>query len=320
MAMALLTSTIGSFPEPQALHEARRRFSEGEIDSTALRRFEDEAMRQVVALQDTLGIHLVVDGEMDRADPIATFAERLSGVETNGWVRIYGDQYARRPKITGPLARTSSLTAERWRLARDAARGAVKAVLPGPYSLMDGSFDEHYGSRRDVCLAFAEIVRDEAAELAAAGAAEIQLDEPAAGARPAEIPLLREALSRVMEPLRGRSRLWVYLGYADLEAQGAELAAIPANGLLVAGAHCGYEGLARFARALPDDAVVGVGVIDVLDPRPEGEAEVRERIAHVRRIVQGDRLWAVPDGGFRALSQESAQAKLAALAAASDRP
>src|SRR5262245_8766409 len=138
--MALLTSSIGSFPEPAALHEARRRFSDGEIDATELRRAEDEATRQVVELQDALGIHLLVDGEMDLADPSATFAERLAGVETNGWVRIYGDQYARRPKITGPLARTSSLTAERWRFARDAARGAVKAVLPGPYSLMDGAF------------------------------------------------------------------------------------------------------------------------------------------------------------------------------------
>jgi methionine synthase II (cobalamin-independent) len=128
------------------------------------------------------------------------------------------------------------------------ATGAVKAVLPGPYSLMDGSFDEHYGSRREVCLAFAEIVRDEAAELAAAGAAEIQLDEPSAGARPAELALMHEALERVMAPLRGRSRVWLYLGYADFEAVGAQLAALPGNGLLVAGAHCGYDGLSRFAR------------------------------------------------------------------------
>jgi 5-methyltetrahydropteroyltriglutamate--homocysteine methyltransferase len=316
MAMALLTSSIGSFPKPYALHEARRRFSEGELDAAALRQVEDEATRHAVALQDELGIHLLVDGEMDRGDPITTFAERLAGVEMNGWVRVYGDRYVRRPKITGPLARTTSTTVDRWRFARDAARGAVKAVLPGPYSLMDGSFDEHYGSRREVCLAFADIVRDEAAELAAAGAAEIQFDEPSAGARPAEIALMHEALERVTAPLRGRSRVWLYLGYADLEAVGASLAALPANGLLVAGAHCGYFGLSRFAQALPVDRVVGIGVIDVLDARIETEAEVRERLAIVRRIIPRDQLWAVPDGGFRVMRPEIATAKLAAMVAA----
>jgi len=314
--MALLTSSIGSFPKPQALHEARRRFSDGEIDAAALRRVEEEAARGVLKVQDELGISLLVDGEMDRADPITTFAERLSGVEIDGWVRVYGDRYVRRPKITGALVRTTSTTSDRWRFARDAAQGAVKAVLAGPYSLMDGSFDEHYGSRREVCLAFATIVRDEAVELAAAGATEIQLDESAAGARPEELPLMREVLERVMAPLRGRSRVWLYLGYADLEAVGAQLAALPANGLLVAGAHCGYEGFQAFARALPEDRFVGIGVIDVLDPRVETEDEIRARLAIVTKLVPRDRLWAVPDGGLRALRPETARAKLAAMAAA----
>src|SRR5262245_18388436 len=188
--MALLTSSIGSFPKPAAVHDARRRFSEGEIDAAALRRVEDEATRGVLDFQDELGVSLLADGEMDRADPITTFAEYLAGGETNGWVRAYGDSYVRRPRITGDLARTTSTSADRWRFARDAAQGVVKAVIPGPYSLMYGSFDEDHGSRRELCLAFAEIVRDDAAELAAAGAIEIQIYEPSAGAHVPELPLM----------------------------------------------------------------------------------------------------------------------------------
>ena len=315
--MALLTTSIGSFPKPPALHEARRRFSEGEIDAATLRGIEDESTRHALRVQEELGIDLLVDGEMDRSDPITTFAERLSGVEIEGWVRVVGDRYVRRSKITGALGRTASMSTDRWRFAHDATRGAVKAVLPGPYSLMDGSFDEHYGGRRDVCMAFADIVRDEAAELAAAGATEIQLDETAAGARPEELPLLREALLRVMEPRRGRARKWLYHGYADLEAVGAELAALPANGLLVAGAHCGYEGFQEFARSLPEDRFVGIGVIDAMDARVETEDEVRDRLAIVMKLVPRDRLWVVPDGGLRALRPEAAHAKLAAMVAAS---
>lgn len=314
--MALLTTTVGSFPKPPALHEARRRFSEGELDAAGLREVEEEAARRALGFQEDLGIDLLVDGEMDRADPVTSFAERLSGVEIGGWVRVYGDRFMRRPRITGALARTTSSTADRWRFARDATKGLVKAILPGPYSLMDSSFDEHYGSRRDLCLAFAGIVRDEASELAAAGAIEIQLDEPCAGTRPDELPLVREALECVSAPLRGRSRLWLYLGYPDLSALGAELAALPANGLLVAGAHCDYEGLARFASALPDDRFAGIGVVDVIDARVESEEEIRDRLTTVLRLVPRDRLWVVPDGGLRPLRPETARAKLAVMAAA----
>lgn len=314
--MALLISSIGSFPKPPALQEARRRFSEGEIDAAALREVEDEATRRVLGFQDELAVDLLVDGEMDRADPITTFAERLAGVEIDGWVRVYGDRYMRRPKITGPLARTATTVCERWRFARDVARGAVKAVVPGPYSLMDGSFDHHYGSRREVCLAFADIVREEAAELAAAGATEIQIDEPSAGARPEEIPMMGEALRRVAEPLRGRARVWVYLGYPDLAATGAQLAKLPVHGLLVAGAHCDYEGLTALTNALPDDRFAGIGVIDVVDSRVETEPEVRRRLDMLATLIPPDRLWAVPDGGFRALQSDVVRQKLAVLVAA----
>jgi 5-methyltetrahydropteroyltriglutamate--homocysteine methyltransferase len=314
--MAFLTTTIGSFPKPPALHEARRRFADGEIDAAALREVEHEAVRRTVAFQDELGVSLLVDGEMDRADPITTFAERLSGIEIDGWVRVYGDRYVRKAKIVGPLGRGVSTTADRWRYARNLTTGAVKAIIPGPYSLMDGSFDEHYGSRHDACLAFADIVRDDALELLAAGARELQIDEPSAGAREAELPLLRESLERVVAPLRGRARVWLYLGYADLANQGGELATLPANGLLIAGAHCDYEGVEEFARALPGDRVAGIGVVDVADPRVETEDEIRDRLTRLAALIPRDRLWAVPDGGFRALRVDCARAKLSALVAA----
>ncbi|HEX4823941.1 MAG TPA: hypothetical protein VFV19_06485 [Candidatus Polarisedimenticolaceae bacterium] len=314
--MALLTSTIGSFPKPPALHEARRRFRDGEIDAAALREVEDEAVRRAVDFQEGLCLSLLVDGEMDRADPITTFAEGLSGIEIDGWVRVYGDRYVRRPRIVGPLGRGVAATADRWAFARDLTRGVMKAVIPGPYSLMDAAFDEHYPSRREACLAFAAIVRDEALALVAAGAREIQLDEPSAGARAGEVALLHEALEKVTAPLRGRARVWLYLGYVDFEAVGRDLASLPAQGLLVAGAHCDYEGLEAFTRALPSDRVAGVGIVDVVDSRVETEDEIRGRVARLSELLPPDRLWAVPDGGLRALRVDVARAKLAAMAAA----
>ena len=314
--MALLTTTIGSFPKPPELSEARRRFAAGEIDVATLRLAEDVATRGTIDFQCEAGVDLHVDGEMDRADPIASFAERMASVEIAGWVRVYGDRYVRKPKIVGPVARGAATTVERWRFARDTAPGPVKAVIPGPYTLMDGSFDEHYASRRRACEAFAEVVRAEVIDLAAAGAREIQIDEPSAGARPGEIPLLREAIEHALGPVRGRARTWIWLGYADLGRDGATLAMLPADGILVAGAHGECEGIESFASALPGDRFAGVGVVDVLDARVESPETIAARIRRVASAIPRDRLWVVPDGGFRALTVEAARGKLRAMVAA----
>lgn len=313
--MAFLTTTVGSFPEPRALEEARARFETGEIDASSLRTVEDDAVREAIRAQEARGVSLLVDGEMDRPDPVAGFVERLGGVEIAGVVRVFEDRYARKPKIAGPVTRAGATTVERWRFASALARGPVKAAIPGPYTLMDGSFDEHYGSRRAACKAFAEIVRAEVADLVAAGATEIQIDEPAAGARPGEISLLADSLARAAGPAAGRARLWVYLGYPDLERDGAALAAIPADGLLVAAAHADLAGLGTFAAALPTGRFVGVGVVDTLASEVEPPNVVAGRLARAAASIPADRIWAIPDGGFRGLAPDLALAKLAALVA-----
>ena len=59
--MELKTSTIGSFPKPSPLARARREFTEGDLDEAALRREEETAVRDVLALQESLGIDLLVE-------------------------------------------------------------------------------------------------------------------------------------------------------------------------------------------------------------------------------------------------------------------
>jgi methionine synthase II (cobalamin-independent) len=53
-----------------------------------------------------------------------------------------------------------------------------------------------------------------------------------------------------------------------------------------------------------------------VDPRVESEEEIKDRLKRVADLVPRDRLWAVPDGGFRALRIDCARAKLTALVAA----
>ena len=62
---------------------------------------------------------------------------------------------------------------------RAATPNAIKFTLPGPMTMVDTLYDEHYGSREKLAFAFAEILNQEARELAALGVDVIQFDEPA---------------------------------------------------------------------------------------------------------------------------------------------
>jgi 5-methyltetrahydropteroyltriglutamate--homocysteine methyltransferase len=315
VGVKLKTTTAGWFPWSAELSRTRRDHREGEADDAALCEAEARALEDVLSLQEELGLDLHVDGQLDRSDMIAFFVERLEGGEEGGLVRVFGNRYYRRPVITGALSRPEPVTVDFWSRARDAAKRPVKAVLTGPYSLMHGSADEHYGSRADCCRALAEVVRAEVADLVAAGAEDVQLDEPAFGARPAEVDLAASAIARAFEPATGRARSWVWLGYADLRPVLREAWALPVDGMLLELASSGLDAGLPFDR-FPQDKLLAAGVVDVLDARVEPADVLARRVERLRRLVPDDRLWLAPDAGLRTLTPDAASAKLRALVAA----
>ncbi len=79
---------VGSFLRPQTLLAARDRFAKGQIDRIALRAEEDTAIRDVVRLQEDLGLSGITDGEFRRTYFHIDFLEQLSGVETKGGIAV----------------------------------------------------------------------------------------------------------------------------------------------------------------------------------------------------------------------------------------
>ena len=79
---------VGSFLRPTALHEARGRFKQGEIDQAALRMVEDAAIREVVRLQESVGLQGITDGEFRRTYFHIDFLEQLAGIETKGGISV----------------------------------------------------------------------------------------------------------------------------------------------------------------------------------------------------------------------------------------
>jgi 5-methyltetrahydropteroyltriglutamate--homocysteine methyltransferase len=71
---------VGSFLRPPELLTARQAFAEGQLDTEALREAEDEAIRDVVALQEELGFQAATDGEFRRTSWHMDFIYQLGGI------------------------------------------------------------------------------------------------------------------------------------------------------------------------------------------------------------------------------------------------
>ncbi|WP_303974628.1 5-methyltetrahydropteroyltriglutamate--homocysteine S-methyltransferase [Streptococcus merionis] len=72
---------VGSFLRPQYLIDAREQFARGDIDQDQLTAVEDQAIRELVAKQQELGLDNITDGEFRRAYWHLDFFWGLNGVE-----------------------------------------------------------------------------------------------------------------------------------------------------------------------------------------------------------------------------------------------
>ncbi|MGZ4633112.1 MAG: 5-methyltetrahydropteroyltriglutamate--homocysteine S-methyltransferase [Actinomycetes bacterium] len=72
---------VGSLLRPATLLEARRRHAAGEIDDAALREVEDASIRDVVRMQEEVGLQTATDGEFRRTSWHMDFIYQLGGID-----------------------------------------------------------------------------------------------------------------------------------------------------------------------------------------------------------------------------------------------
>ena len=75
----LPTSTVGSFPKPDYLVEARAKATRNAITRAELDRLERQATEFWIRTQEELDLDVLVDGEQYRGDMVAYFAETMPG-------------------------------------------------------------------------------------------------------------------------------------------------------------------------------------------------------------------------------------------------
>jgi 5-methyltetrahydropteroyltriglutamate--homocysteine methyltransferase len=322
---ALPTTTIGSFPQTAEIRRARRAFGRGEIDTAAYEEFLRDEIRRVIELQEDLGLDVLVHGEPERNDMVQYFAEHLEGfaVTSNGWVQSYGSRCTRPSILWGDVHRPEAITVRWAEFAQSLTDKHVKGMLTGPVTILAWSFvrdDQPLGdTARQVALA----LRDEVADLEAAGIGIIQVDEPALRELlPLERARHEEYLRWSVDAFRAATsvaapatQVHTHLCYSEFGEVIEAIDGLDADVTSIEAARSRMEVVADlqqhgFARG------IGPGVWDIHSPRVPAEAEVAELVRLAVAGIPIQNLWINPDCGLKTRGYEETVASLRNLVAA----
>jgi 5-methyltetrahydropteroyltriglutamate--homocysteine methyltransferase len=326
------TTIAGSLPKPHWLAETQTLWPQWRLGGEELEIAKQDAVRIALFEQERAGIDVVTDGEQFRRHFVHGFLERIEGVDFTKMVRkgIRADRYqADLPTVTGDVHRRGSVHAAEARFARGLTSRKLKVTMPGPMTMVDTLHDAHYGSRKALAMALAGLLREEIADLCAAGVDVVQIDEPAFNVYFDELADWGvEALDAALRDARCTSAVHVCYGYgipANLEwkralgatwDQYAIVLPLLASSLVdqisveLAGSRVPPKVL-----ALAGDKQVAVGVIDVGDERVETPDDVRRTLQTALEYLPAERIAASSNCGMAPMNREVAYAKLHALGA-----
>ncbi|GGL02155.1 5-methyltetrahydropteroyltriglutamate--homocysteine methyltransferase [Sphaerisporangium melleum] len=322
---ALPVTTIGSFPQTGELRAARAAFSAGELGAGEYEERVRGEIRRVVELQERLGLDVLVHGEPERNDMVQYFAEHLEGfaVTRHGWVQSYGSRCVRPPILYGEVRRRGPVTVGWTRYAQSLTDRPVKGMLTGPVTIAAWSFVRDDVPLPRVVGQIAEAVREEVADLEAAGVAIVQVDEPAlrelmplrAAGRAEYLAWAVGAYRRATSGAGERTQIHTHLCYSEASEIVEAIDALDADVTSVESARSqgrlpAEPGVAGFGRGL------GPGVYDIHSPRVPGVAEVAGGIEAVLRVLPVERVWVNPDCGLKTRTYEQVEAALANMVAA----
>ena len=322
---------IGDRPAEQVLRRALHGVDRGELQPSDVAGAEDEMTRMALREQSEAGLDLLSDGQIRWHDPVSHVARGLAGFRIEGLLRYFDtNTYYRQPAAIGPIGRERPFLVDAYRFAAGAAAPRpVKAIVTGPLTLARLSRDPLKRGLRDLTLQIASALNREVLDLEAAGAALIQIDEPAIARHPGDAPILRLAMRRLVAGLT-TARVLLATSFGDATPLLDDPALFPGDliGLDVRQAagngDAGAVGT-RLAGALPAETGVALGIVDGRNTRLESADEVYERLA--RPILQA---LSIPVGskrplhlttthGLEFLPRDVARAKLSVLAAVRDR-
>ena len=304
----LPTTTIGSFPQTAEIRRARAAHRAGRLDDSGYRRFLEERIAEVVSMQERIGLDVLVHGEPERNDMVEYFAEQLDGfaITAHGWVQSYGSRCVKPPILYGDISRPAAMTVRWWRHAQSLTKRPMKGMLTGPVTILQWSFVRDDQPREDTCTQIALAIQDEVADLEAAGAAVIQVDEAALREG---LPLQQSDRDRYLTwaidcfrlttaHARPETQVHTHMCYSDVADMVDHVIRLDADVLSIEASRSGMDILEAFdGRPYPNE--IGPGVYDIHSPRVPEVDEIEELLAAAEARIDRSRLWVNPDCGLK---------------------
>jgi len=172
---------IGSLLRPKKLREAFRG------PATALRAAQDEAIREVVKLQEDCGLPVVTDGEFRRISYWEKFVRLTQGLVVKEAVFRFHDAHGHESEFTAPYAagkvsRREPITLDEYDFLKQCTSLTGKITVPAPSTMHFYRFTDWGSAYSDAAEFFADlgkVYQAEIADLAAAGCRYVQIDEVA---------------------------------------------------------------------------------------------------------------------------------------------
>jgi 5-methyltetrahydropteroyltriglutamate--homocysteine methyltransferase len=329
---ALLTTVVGSYPQPSWLIDRERlgdrlppRVRARElwrIPEPFLEEAQDDATRLAVQDMERADVDIVTDGEMRRESYSNRFATALDGVDLdNPGVALDRTGHENPvPRVIGPIRRKRPVEVRDVEFLRSITDRRIKITVPGPFTMTHQAQDDHYGDERSLALAYADAVNEELGDLKAAGADVVQIDEPYLQARPEQArEYAIEAINRALDGIEGDTVLHTCFGYAQVVKDKPsgypflrELDDCAATHLSLEAAQPNLD--PEVLREISGKTIL-LGVLDLGSEEVETPEVVAARIRKALAVVPPARLVVAPDCGMKYLPRERAFRKLETMVA-----
>jgi 5-methyltetrahydropteroyltriglutamate--homocysteine methyltransferase len=326
---------VGSLLRPPELLAARRRRDEGQLSNAALREIEDRLIREVVRLQEDVGLQAITDGEYRRFIFHIDFLSKLSGIEERGGIATkfhtkdgVVDYAPPRLVVTGKLRHTEGIQRRDFEFLRSLTTRTPKVCIPSPTMVhfrggRAGIDERAYPDLDELFADLARCYRAEIADLYDAGCRYLQLDDTnlaylcdpeqreaarRRGDDPNQLPrtyarLINAAIERPADMAvcvhlcRGNFRsAWIAEGGYEPVAE------VLFNELTVDGFFLEYDdersGDFSPLRFVPQGKVVVLGLVTTKLPQLESKDELKRRIDEAARYLDLDQLALSPQCGF----------------------
>ena len=157
------TTTIGSFPQTAEVRANRKAFRTGEISKEQYIEFNKKKIAECIALQEELGLDVLVHGEFERNDMVEYFGQHLEGYlfTEKAWVQSYGTRCVKPPVIWGDISRAHPITVDWSVYAQSKTDKPLKGMLTGPVTILNWSFPREDIPIKQSVLQLALALRDE---------------------------------------------------------------------------------------------------------------------------------------------------------------